>query len=130
MHSARRWASTATRCAAPAAGERLGRWINPLADAAHGASRRLDGASLLGALTLGLFGVGAATPLIGVAYASRQGIARWRGHLLAHTARLKAAFGLVLIAAGVAILSGGDKWREAQLVPLLPNAWIGLTTRY
>jgi cytochrome c-type biogenesis protein len=28
----------------------------------------------------------------------------------------------------VAILSGGDKWLEAQLVRVLPEGWIRLTT--
>jgi hypothetical protein len=30
---------------------------------------------------------------------------------------------------GAAILLGGDKWLEAQLLRLLPQGWIDLTTR-
>lgn len=36
---------------------------------------------------------------------------------------------LVLLgAAGVAILSGADKWLEAQVLDRLPDAWLRLTT--
>jgi cytochrome c-type biogenesis protein len=31
---------------------------------------------------------------------------------------------------GLAILMGGDKWLEAQLIHLMPQGWIDLTTRF
>jgi hypothetical protein len=31
---------------------------------------------------------------------------------------------------GLAILVGGDKWLEAQVVDILPQNWINLTTRF
>jgi hypothetical protein len=37
---------------------------------------------------------------------------------------------LLALLVGVAILSGGDKWLEAQLVHVLPQGWIDLTTRF
>ncbi len=86
-----------------------------------------EGASR-GALTLGLFGVGAALPLVAVAYASRSGFARARGWVLARIDAIKKGFGVVILATGVAILTGGDKWVEARVVDLLPDVWIGATT--
>ena len=29
-----------------------------------------------------------------------------------------------------AILSGADKWREARVVGMLPDAWVNLTTLF
>ena len=89
-----------------------------------------DGGATRGALVLGLFGVGAAVPLVAVAYASRRGFAAARSWVLQNADRLKRAFGILIGALGVAILSGGDKWLEARIVDLLPDAWIALTTRF
>lgn len=83
-----------------------------------------------GAVLLGLFGVGAATPLVAAAYASRRGFASARAWVLEHIARLKAAFGLLVGAVGVAILTGGDRWLEARIVQALPDAWVAITTRF
>jgi cytochrome c biogenesis protein CcdA len=87
-----------------------------------------QGGAARGALTLGLFGVGAALPLVAVAYASRSGFARARGWVLARIDAIKKGFGVVILVTGVAILTGGDKWVEARVVDLLPDAWIGVTT--
>ncbi len=87
-----------------------------------------QGGAARGALTLGLFGVGAALPLVAVAYASRSGFARARGWVLARIDAIKKGFGVVILATGVAILTGGDKWVEARVVDLLPDVWIGATT--
>lgn len=38
--------------------------------------------------------------------------------------------GLLIGALGVAILTGGDKWLEARIVAILPDAWVTLTTRF
>jgi len=89
-----------------------------------------DGGAARGALVLGLFGVGAAIPLVAAAYASRRGFGAVRGWVLANAGRLKHAFGLLIGALGVAILTGGDKWLEARIVEILPEAWVRLTTRY
>ncbi len=87
-----------------------------------------QGGAARGARTLGLFGVGAALPLVAVAYASRSGFARARGWVLARIDAIKKGFGVVILATGVAILTGGDKWVEARVVDLLPDVWIGATT--
>lgn len=89
-----------------------------------------EGNAAKGALVLGVFGIGAATPLVMVAYASRQGFTRSRDWVLAHVELLKRGFGLVLGLVGIAILTGADKWLEAELLTMLPDAWVQLTVRY
>ncbi len=89
-----------------------------------------EGGALRGALILGLFGVGAAVPLVAAAYASRSGFARARGWVLGHAEAVKKGFGLLIGLAGVAILSGADKWLEAQILNHLPDTWVRLTTLF
>ena len=88
------------------------------------------GGAVRGALILGLFGIGAAIPLVAVSYASRSGFARARGWALGRIEAIKKAFGAVIFATGVAILSGGDKWIEARVVSLLPDVWISAATLF
>ena len=89
-----------------------------------------EGGAGRGALILGLFGIGAAIPLVAVAYASRSGFSRARGWVLNRIDAIKKAFGVVILLTGLAILSGADKWLEAQIVDLLPEAWISATTLF
>ena len=89
-----------------------------------------EGGALRGTLVLGVFGLGAATVLVAAAYASRSGFGRVRGWVLAHMDRVKRAFGTLVLLLGVAILLGGDKWLEAQLIRVMPQGWIDLTTRF
>ncbi len=103
-------------CAGPLLGSALA-----LVATAGGAAR--------GALLLGVFGVGAALPLVGAAYASRAGFGRARGWVLAHAGAAKTVMGVLLAGVGVLILSGGDHVVEAWVNERLPDAWLTLTTR-
>lgn len=89
-----------------------------------------EGGASRGALILGLFGLGAATPLVAVAYASRQGFTRTRDWVLTHIEIMKKGFGVVLGLVGLAILTGADKWLEAQILTVLPEAWVRLTVLF
>jgi cytochrome c-type biogenesis protein len=89
-----------------------------------------EGGALRGTLVLGVFGLGAATVLVLAAYASRAGFGRVRGWVLAHMDQVKRGFGVMVLLLGAAILLGGDKWLEAQLVQHMPQGWIDLTTRF
>lgn len=89
-----------------------------------------DGGAAGGALILGIFGLGAAIPLVAVAYASRSGFSRARGWVMGRVDLIKKAFGVLILLTGLAILSGADKWLEAQAVDVLPDAWIRLTTLF
>jgi len=89
-----------------------------------------EGGALRGGIILGLFGIGAAIPLVAVAYATRRGFSVARGWLLARIDGIKKAFGAVILLTGLAILSGTDKWLEATIVAILPDAWIQATTLF
>jgi cytochrome c biogenesis protein CcdA len=89
-----------------------------------------EGGALRGALILGLFGLGAALPLVAVAYASRAGFQRLRDRLLARIDALRHGFAGFLVLVGVAILMGWDKRLEAAVLNGLPDAWIDLSTRF
>lgn len=89
-----------------------------------------EGGALRGGTVLGLFGIGAAIPLIAVAYASRRGFSAARGWVLARIDGIKKAFGVLILLTGQAILSGADKWLETQVVSLLPDAWVQATTLF
>jgi cytochrome c biogenesis protein CcdA len=92
------------------------------------ASRGEDLAAV--AATMGVFGIGAATPLLALGLLSRKAFARWRDRLLTAGKRLKQALGLLFVALGVLILSGADKSLEAALVSASPEWLTGLTTRF
>ncbi|HEX8416529.1 MAG TPA: cytochrome c biogenesis protein CcdA [Methylobacterium sp.] len=82
------------------------------------------------ALTMGVFGLGAALPLVLLGSLSRHLLIAWRSRMMLTGRGLKAALGLVLVIAGLAVVSGFDKRLEAVLVAASP-AWLdALTTRY
>lgn len=87
-----------------------------------------EGGALPGAITLGVFGLGAAVPLVAVAYASRAGFERWRDRALDRMEAVKKGFGALLGLAGVGILMGWDKVLEAWALDHLPEAWVRLST--
>lgn len=89
-----------------------------------------EGGAARGALILGLFGLGAALPLVAAAYASRAGFGRVRQWVLQHGESTKKIFAVLLLLIGTAILFGGDKWLETQVNERLPDAWLTLTTRF
>ena len=83
-----------------------------------------------GTVILSMFGLGAASVLVAVAYASRSGVGKVRAWGLAHMDRVKKIFSLFFLMVGLAILTGWDKWLEAKLVQWMPDAWVSLTTRF
>ena len=86
-----------------------------------------EGGAARGGIVLACFGLGAALPLVGVAYATRSGFTRARDWVLVRVERVRHVFALLLGAMGVAILTGADKWVEARVLDWLPGAWINLT---
>lgn len=86
-----------------------------------------EGGVARGGIVLGVFGLGAAVPLMAVAYASRSGFARVRDWVLARIERVRYGFALLLGAVGIAILTGADKLLEARVLEWLPDAWVNLT---
>lgn len=86
-----------------------------------------EGGVARGGTVLGVFGLGAAIPLVAVAYASRSGFGRVRDWVLAHIERVRHGFAVLLGLMGLAILTGVDKLVEARVVQWLPDAWVNLT---
>ena len=82
------------------------------------------------ALTMVVFGIGVAVPLIALGLMSREVMLKWRGRMLSASSTLKIAMGSVLAATGLLILTGQDRLLEATLVDLSP-AWLtALTTQF
>ena len=82
------------------------------------------------ALLMGIFGVGAALPMIALAYIGRGTMAKMRGGLMQAGKTGKTILGLVMIALAFVILSGVDKPIESWLVNASP-AWLTqLSTRF
>lgn len=86
-----------------------------------------EGGVVRGGFVLGIFGLGAVVPLVAVAYASRSGFLRVRDWVLARIEQVRYGFALLLGAMGIAILTGGDKWLESQILNWLSDAWVNLT---
>ena len=82
------------------------------------------------ALLMGLFGLGAATPLLLIGTLSREALARARGRLLTLGERGRAALGVALLVVGLAILAGADKRLETWAVEHSPDWLTELTTRF
>ena len=82
------------------------------------------------ALTMLMFGLGAALPLLILGMLSREMMMKARGRLLSAGSAAKSVLGVVLLVAGLLVLSGLDKSAEAALVDAMP-AWLTtLTTRF
>lgn len=82
------------------------------------------------ALTMTLFGIGAATPLLILGALSRETMLKMRSRLMEAGRGGKVALGALLIATGLFVLTGLDKHLEAYLVSVMP-AWLTeLTTSY
>jgi cytochrome c-type biogenesis protein len=81
-------------------------------------------------LTMLVFGIGAAIPLLLLGLLSREMLMRWRVRMLTASKNLKVALGAFLTVTGVLILSGKDKALESFLVEISP-AWLtSLTTQF
>jgi cytochrome c-type biogenesis protein len=101
----------------------------PTLGAAIGLAAQTDTAAQA-AVTMAVFGIGAATPILALAYGSRHAVLARRERLdwLARVG--KPLMGAVLIAVGVMILSGLDKTIETVLTEAMPDWLITLTTQY
>ncbi|ENZ74988.1 MULTISPECIES: cytochrome c biogenesis CcdA family protein [Ralstonia] len=79
---------------------------------------------------MGVFGIGAALPVVALAYVSRGTIAKARGQLMLAGKTGKMLMGVILVVIAGLILSGADKSIEAWLVSHSPTWLTALTTRY
>jgi cytochrome c biogenesis protein CcdA len=79
------------------------------------------------AAVIATFSLGAAVPLVALAYASREALGR-RAESIARIAR--PLTGVALVVVGVLTLSGGDRVIETRLVDVMPGWLMDLTTRF
>jgi len=82
------------------------------------------------ALLMGIFGLGAALPVVALAWLSRTTMTKARGKLMQAGKSGKALMGLVMVAIAVLILTGADKPLEAWLLNASPLWLSNLTTRF
>ena len=82
------------------------------------------------ALLMGIFGVGAALPVVVLALVSRTAMMSMRGKLMQAGKAGKVALGGIMVALAALIITGADKPMESWLVDQSP-AWLtNLTTRF
>ena len=82
------------------------------------------------ALLMGIFGLGAALPVVALAFVGRSTLSQLRGTLLQAGKSGKMLLGGVMVALAGLILSGADKPLEAWLVDQSPVWLTQLTTRF
>ncbi len=82
------------------------------------------------ALTMLVFGIGAALPLMLLGFVSREAMMRWRGRLMETGSVGKTLLGVLLVAVGLLVATNLDKRLETILVDASP-AWLTeLTTKF
>lgn len=81
-------------------------------------------------LTMILFGIGSALPLLLLGLLSREILMRWRGKMLSLGGRMKTVLGMLLVVSGILVFSGYDKQAEAYLVQQSPDWLTDITTRF
>jgi cytochrome c-type biogenesis protein len=100
----------------------------PTLGAAIGLAAQTETASRA-AMVMAAFSLGAATPILALAYGSRQAIVA-RRDLLARTSRIaKPLIGAALVSVGIFVLTGFDKLVEASLTRAMPDWLVTVTTR-
>lgn len=78
-----------------------------------------------GSILLGFYGLGAAIPLVLLAYITRTAFTSWRSKLLKAQGLMTKILGLFFLVFGLLILTGAMKWIEIYLLSLLPESWLG-----
>jgi cytochrome c-type biogenesis protein len=82
------------------------------------------------AVTMALFGIGAAAPLLIIGLMSREALSAMRGRISTVAAAFKKVFAVGLIVAGLMVLTGLDKRAEIALLEWTPDFITRLTTRF
>jgi cytochrome c-type biogenesis protein len=101
----------------------------PTLGAAIGLAAQTDTAAQA-AVTMAAFGLGAATPILALAYGSRRAVLARRDQLDWLSRVGKPLMGVVLIVVGVFALSGFDRTIETVLTEAMPDWLVTLTTQY
>jgi cytochrome c-type biogenesis protein len=75
------------------------------------------------------FGLGAATPILALAYGSRQAVFARRDRLARMSRVAKPLMGAAFVGIGTFVLAGLDKIVEASLTSAMPDWLVTVTTR-
>lgn len=89
-----------------------------------------SGTIVLAATIMTLFSIGAATPVLALAYGSRHAIAGRRNGLAAISRTVKPLMGVVLVGIGALTVTGADRAIETYLTEAMPLWLLELTTRF
>lgn len=114
-------------------GSMLGLLWSPCTGPTMGATLALGaqgGASFQIISSMLLFGLGASTPILGIAYGARSFLLARRGSLLTNANRGKAIFGWCIIAVGLLTLFGLDKALESAALDILPDWLTEFSVKY
>ncbi len=88
-----------------------------------------EGKNLVEAATVMFaFALGIASVLLVLAFATRTLLSRWRGKMMNTGGRGKVVLGGILVAVGLMVLTGTDKYVEGTLVQMSPDWLVDLTT--
>ena len=82
------------------------------------------------ALTMVMFGIGASTPLLAIAYGSRHSLKARRAALQSAGRIATPLLGAILVSLGILVLLGYDRALEAIFVQYMPDWLLQLTTRF
>lgn len=80
---------------------------------------------LQGSILLGFYGLGAATPLVILAYITRTAFTNWRTKILKAQGLLTKVLGIFFLVFGLLILTGAMNKIEVYLLTILPESWLG-----
>ena len=111
----------------------LGAVWSPCAGPTLGAAIGLaaqSGSAAQAAAVMVLFSLGATTPMLALAYGSRQALAQRRAKLARLGTLAKPVLGAGLLLVGLLIVSGLDKVIETRLTDTMPPWLVNLTTRF
>lgn len=90
-----------------------------------------EGSRLTHAATLmGIFGLGAALPIVMLGQVSKAAMSKWRTQLMQVGQTGKVLLGVSMLLIAVLVFTGADKAFEAWLVDLSPSWLTDLTTKY
>ena len=82
------------------------------------------------AMMMGVFGLGAAAPIVALSYLSREAISKSRSRMMQAGKTGKLVMGGILLAVAILILTGADKPLEEWLINVSPEWLTSLTTRF
>lgn len=74
-------------------------------------------------LTIFMFAIGTATPLMGLGFVSRETALKWRGRMIQGGHRARIAIGIVLVSAGLMTLTNFDRALESVILTWMPS-WL------